>query len=134
MAAAAGFLSFVATSYRGVAELGLIAGCGMVVAYIASMTLLPALLWSFDPPGEPEPLGFKALAGADRFLQRHRRSIVVATSIIVLLGLPFLFRLHFNFDPNSLQDTNSEAVVDPATVEQRSESCRQRRRSADVSS
>ena len=111
LAAAAGFLSFVATSYRGVAELGLIAGCGMVVAYIASVTLLPALLWSFDPPGEPEPLGFRVLAGADRFLQRHRRSIVVATSVIVLLGLPFLFRLHFNFDPNSLQDPSSEAVV-----------------------
>jgi len=28
---------------------------------------LPALLWSFDPPGEPEPLGFRALAGADRW-------------------------------------------------------------------
>ena len=111
LAAAAGFLSFVATSYRGVAELGLIAGCGMVVAYIASVTLLPALLWVFDPPGEPEPLGFKALAGADRLLQRHRRSIVVTTAAIVLLGLPFLFRLHFNFDPNSLQDPNSEAVV-----------------------
>ena len=57
-------------------------------------------------------MGFRALAGADRFLQRHRKLIVVATSIIVLLGPPFLFRLHFNFDPtNSLQDTNSEAVA-----------------------
>jgi predicted RND superfamily exporter protein len=30
VAAAAGFLSFIPTSYRGLAELGLISGCGMV--------------------------------------------------------------------------------------------------------
>ena len=43
-AAAAGFFSFLPTAYSGLAELGLIAGCGMVVAYLAGMTLLPALL------------------------------------------------------------------------------------------
>ena len=93
LAAAAGFLSFVPTDYRGVAELGMIAGCGMVVAYVASLTLLPVLLWYCDPPAEPEPLGYAGLAGADRFLQRHRVLIVAATSIIALAGLPFLFQL-----------------------------------------
>jgi predicted RND superfamily exporter protein len=110
-AAAAGFLSFVPTDYRGVAELGLIAGVGMVVAYIASLTLLPVLLWYFAPPGEPEPLGYAALAGADRFLHRHRIFIVVGTSLIALAGLPFLFHLQFNFDPNSLQSPDAEAIV-----------------------
>lgn len=60
LAAAAGFLSFVPTSYRGVAELGLIAGVGMVVAYVASMTLLPALLALFKPSAEPAALGYAA--------------------------------------------------------------------------
>ncbi len=110
-AAAAGFLSFVPTDYRGVAELGLIAGVGMVVAYIASLTLLPVLLWYFAPPGEAEPLGYAALAGADRFLHRHRIFIVVGTSLIALAGLPFLFHLQFNFDPNSLQSPDAEAIV-----------------------
>jgi uncharacterized protein len=111
LAAAAGFLSFVPTDYRGVAELGLIAGVGMVVAYVASLTLLPVLLWYFAPPGEPEPLGYAALAGADRFLHRHRIFIVVGTSLIALAGLPFLFHLQFNFDPNSLQSPDAEAIV-----------------------
>ena len=111
LAAAAGFFAFVPTDYRGVAELGLIAGCGMVVAYIASLTLLPTLLWLFKVPNEPEPLGFAALAGADRFLHRHRKLIVVATSVVALAGLPFLFRLQFNFDPNSLQNPNAEAIA-----------------------
>jgi hopanoid biosynthesis associated RND transporter like protein HpnN len=109
-AAAAGFLAFAPTSYRGVAQLGLIAGCGMVVAYLESITLLPALLWCFDPPGEPEPLGYSALAGADRFLQRHRMAIVITTSLVVLLGLPFLTRLEFNFDPNGLQKSSAEPI------------------------
>ena len=111
LAAAAGFLSFVPTNYRGVAELGMIAGCGMVVAYVASLSLLPVLLWYCDPPGEPEPLGWASLASADRFLHRHRILIVAATLIVALAGLPFLFQLQFNFDPNSLQSANAEPLV-----------------------
>src|SRR6266478_4120671 len=43
-ATAAGFLSFLPTAYRGVSELGQIAGLGMIIAYVTSITLLPALL------------------------------------------------------------------------------------------
>ncbi len=111
LAAAAGFLSFVPTDYRGVAELGLIAGVGMVVAYVLSMTLLPALLSLLKPPDEPHPLGYHAMAGADRFMQRHRIAIVVVTSIVAVAGLPLLFHLRFDFDPTSLQDPNIEAVA-----------------------
>ncbi len=110
LAAAAGFLSLVPTNYRGVAELGLIAGVGMIVAYIAAMTLLPVLLSLFNPPAEPRPLGYHAMAGVDRFMQRHRIAIVTATSIVVLAALPSLIFLKFNFNPNSLQIPNSEAV------------------------
>jgi uncharacterized protein len=111
LAAAAGFLCFVPTSYRGVAELGLIAGVGMIVAYVAAMTLLPVLLSLCKPPAEPQPLGYAAMAGADRFMQRHRIAIVVATSIAALAALPSLFWLKFNFDPNSLQVPSAEAVT-----------------------
>jgi predicted exporter len=125
LAAAAGFFAFVPTDYRGVAELGLIAGCGMVVAYIASLTLLPTLLWLFKVPNEPEALGFSALAGADRFLHRHRKLIVVATSVVALAGLPFLFRL---------QSAKSQRRSDRnlAAVEPGSAICHRWRRCADV--
>ena len=43
-AAAAGFLSFTPTAYRGLAQLGIVAGFGMVVAYLLSLTLLPTLI------------------------------------------------------------------------------------------
>jgi uncharacterized protein len=109
LAAAAGFLSFVPTSYNGLAELGLIAGVGMIVAYVGAMTLLPALLDLLQPRPEPQPICQPRLAGADRFLQRHRVAIVAVTALVVLAALPSLAWLKFNFDPNSLQVPNTEA-------------------------
>ncbi len=121
-AIAAGFLSFLPTSYRGVSELGLIAGIGMVVAFLASITLLPALLATFNPPGEPEPVGFAALAPLDRFLERHRVPILSAAGIIILAGLPLLLFMRFDFNPINLRSPSVEFVAtflelrnDPAT-------------------
>src|SRR5437660_9178257 len=105
-----GFFSFVPTAYRGVAELGLIAGFGMMAAFVTTITLLPALLTVFGPPGEPERMGFVALAPADRFLARHRIAVVAGTIILVLAGIPLLSRMRFDFDPIHLQDPDGEAV------------------------
>ena len=75
-ATAAGFLSFLPTDYKGVSELGQIAGLGMIVAFITSITVIPALLTVLNPPGEPEEMGY-TVAGAGRSLHGappHRRS------------------------------------------------------------
>ena len=109
-AAAAGFLSFTPTSYRGLAQLGIIAGFGMVVAYVLSLTLLPALIAVFKSPPEPKPLTLPALARADAFLKRHRRWVISITILIVLAGLPALPRLQFNFDPLALENQSSPAL------------------------
>ena len=52
-ATTAGFYAFLPTAYKGVSELGLIAGTGMIIAFLMSITLLPALLVLLKPPGEP---------------------------------------------------------------------------------
>src|SRR5207237_9323484 len=44
VATAVGFASFLPTAYRGLSELGQIAGMGMLIAFATSITLLPALL------------------------------------------------------------------------------------------
>src|SRR5205085_358700 len=110
-AAAVGFLSFLPTAYRGLAELGLIAGVGMLVAFAAAMTLLPALLSWFKPPPESRPLGYARLAVADSFLKRHRIAVVVVTSVVAIAGLPALLHLKFDFDPLSLRDASSEPIA-----------------------
>jgi uncharacterized protein len=110
-ATAVGFFSFLPTSYRGLSELGLIAGCGMLIAFLCSITLVPAMLALLNPPGEAAPVGFRSLAPVDEFLQRHRIAIVVGTILIVLTGTPLLLHLRFDFNPVDLQSPESASVV-----------------------
>jgi hopanoid biosynthesis associated RND transporter like protein HpnN len=110
-ATAAGFLSFVPTVYRGVSELGQIAGIGMMIAYFSSITLLPALLAVMNPSGEPVPLGFSFLAPVDRFMEDHRIAIIVGVAIVSLGGLPLLYYLHFDFNPINLRSPKVESIA-----------------------
>ena len=110
-ATAAGFLSFLPTAYRGVSELGQIAGMGMLIAYLSSITLLPALLTVLNPPGEPEPLGFSFLAPVDRFMERHRIPILVGVAVVSLGGLPLLYFLQFDFNPINLRSPHVESIA-----------------------
>jgi hypothetical protein len=111
LATAAGFLSFLPTVYKGVSELGLIAGVGMLIAFSTSITLLPALLSVLKPPSEPAQLGYKALAPVDRFLAQHRIPILIITLAVVAAGLPLLFWLRFDFNPINLRSPKTEAVA-----------------------
>ncbi len=108
---AAGFYSFLPTAYRGLSELGLIAGTGMIIAFATSITLLPALIATLNPNGEPDPIGFAALAPLDRFLARWRFWIVGATLTATLLGAPLLFELRFDFNPLNLRSASAESVA-----------------------
>jgi len=110
-ATAAGFLSFLPTDYRGVSELGLIAGFGMLIAFVTSVTILPALIRLLKPPGEPAELGFSALAPVDSFLERNRIPIIAGTAIVVIAGLPLLYWLSFDFNPINLRDPKSESIA-----------------------
>src|SRR6202035_1700805 len=110
-ATALGFVAFLPTEYRGLGELGEIAGPGMIHAFLTRITLLPALLRVLNPPGEPREMGFAGLAPVDRFLQRHRVPVVAATLAVVILASPLLAFLPFDFNPLHLQNPNSEAVA-----------------------
>jgi hopanoid biosynthesis associated RND transporter like protein HpnN len=110
-ATAVGFASFLPTSYRGLSELGQIAGCGMIIAFITSVTLLPALLTVLKPPAEPRPMGFTALAPVDSFVQRHRRWIVGTTLFVVVLATPLLLLLPFDFNPLHVRNPNAPSVA-----------------------
>jgi hopanoid biosynthesis associated RND transporter like protein HpnN len=110
-ATAVGFFSFIPTDYRGLSELGLIAGCGMLIAFLCSITLVPAMLALLNPPGEPASVGFSALAPLDDFLQRHRVAVIAGTIIVVLAGTPLLLHLPFDFNPVNLQNPNAPSVI-----------------------
>ncbi len=107
----AGFFSFLPTEFRGVSELGLIAGLGMVTAYALTLTLLPALIRVLRPPGERETVETAALAAVDHWIARHRRGIIVATVALVAAGLPFLLKLPFDSNPMNLRSPRVESVA-----------------------
>jgi hypothetical protein len=109
-ATAAGFYAFLPTAYLGVSELGLIAGTGMIVAFVTSITMVPALLTLLRAPAEPEAIGYRALAPADRFMAKYRIPILVGTLIIVVAGLPLLTKLKFDFNPLNLRSAKAESV------------------------
>jgi uncharacterized protein len=111
MATAAGFMSFLPTDYKGVSELGKIAGVGMLVAFISSITVLPALLRLLNPPGEDDPVGYAFLAPLDHFLEKHRVIIVGGTLLVAVAGLPLLYFLHFDFNPMHLRNSNVESIA-----------------------
>jgi hopanoid biosynthesis associated RND transporter like protein HpnN len=104
-------MSFLPTEYRGLSELGQIAGVGMIIAFLVSITLMPGLLSVFDPPAEKEPLGYRSLAPVDRFLDRHRIAILVATAVVSLGGLPLLYFLQFDFNPMNLRSAKTESIA-----------------------
>ena len=111
MAITAGFLCFLPTDYRGISELGEIAGAGMIIAFLSSITVLPAILRLINPPGELEPVGYAFLAPVDRFLENHRVAIVTCTLAIAIAGLPLLYFMRFDFNPMNLRNPKAESIA-----------------------
>ncbi|MDD4617379.1 MAG: MMPL family transporter [Alphaproteobacteria bacterium] len=109
-ATALGFLSFTPTDYRGVSELGLIAGAGMIIAFILNVTLLPALMTLTKPSAENERIGFTRLAPLNFRLAQNRKGLIAVIGAVAALGLAAATFVRFDFDPLNLKDPKTESV------------------------
>lgn len=116
VAAALSFFSFLPTTYKGFAEMGLIAGVGMFIALFANLTLFPALLTVFplsrsrmvSPANmEEEHVRDNLCLGA---IVRHRRVILGALIPVVLVAVVMVPRLQFDFNALHLRDPSTESV------------------------
>lgn len=107
----AGFLSFLPTDYKGVSELGIIAGAGMTIAFALNLTMLPALLTVLRPPAEAAAVGYAWAAPIDRFLVRRRRPVAAAALAVALVGAALLPLLRFDFNPLNLMDPKTESMA-----------------------
>jgi hopanoid biosynthesis associated RND transporter like protein HpnN len=111
LATGLGFLAFLPTRYRGVSELGVIAGVGMGVAFALALTFLPALITLIGARSPAAEVGLPWLRGADGPLQARRRPIVAVAAIAAILAVAVAPSLDFNFDPLRLRDAHSESVA-----------------------
>jgi hopanoid biosynthesis associated RND transporter like protein HpnN len=113
--AALGFFSFLPTDYRGVSELGAIAGFSMIVAFITNLTVLPALLALVPLSARPQQPAAGAepqkLEKPEHWLWSHSRMIVVAGLVTGLVSLALLWGARFDRNPLNLKDTGTESVA-----------------------
>jgi hopanoid biosynthesis associated RND transporter like protein HpnN len=110
IATSAGFLGFVPTSFSGVAELGLIAGAGMLIAFLCTLGFLPAIITLCHPRGEEAVVGFSWLAPFDPIFSRHRRPILAVSAALAVLAIAVSPRLEFDSDPLHTKDPSTEAM------------------------
>ncbi len=108
---AVGFYAFLPTDYRGVSELGLIAGTGMLIAFVLNVTVLPALLRVMRPSEERTEVGYGFLKPVDRFLLTRRRVVLGLFALLAVASLALLPRLSFDFNPINLKSPKVESVA-----------------------
>ncbi len=110
-ATAAGFLAFVPTDFVGVAELGLIAGVGMLIAFVCTMTVLPAAIALLYRPGAAvREVGFRWAAPLDRAAARGRLGVLGVFMLLAAVGAAAMPRLQFDSDPLHTKDPSTEAM------------------------
>ena len=116
VAAALSFFAFLPTSYRGFAEMGLIAGVGMFIALLANLTLFPALLTVF-PIARSRAAGSAAITAerhgeepAPGAVIRYRRVILGLLVPMVIVAATAVPRLPFDFNALHLRDPSTESV------------------------
>ncbi|MET3825761.1 hopanoid biosynthesis associated RND transporter like protein HpnN [Sphingomonas sp. PvP055] len=105
-----GFGAFLPTDYVGIAELGIIAGLGMLVALAASVTVLPALLMLLKPGAPRREVGFAEAAPVDRWLHSHRKTVLWAFALSMAGSIALLPFVQFDFNPLHLRAKDGPAM------------------------
>ncbi|MCG3143847.1 MAG: hypothetical protein HONDAALG_01219 [Gammaproteobacteria bacterium] len=108
-----GFFAFIPTSYRGVAELGIISGAGMFISLFVTLVILPALL-SLRRPSQRRIPGLRAPAVLQTLLAaplHHNRVVVLLAAVLAVLAVLLVRHARFDYNPLDLQDPKAESVV-----------------------
>jgi predicted RND superfamily exporter protein len=112
LAAALAYGSLALTDFRGFNQFGYIGGLGMVLAWLATLLVLPALWVLCDRRGtgaaRPGPAGgFAWLAPLGRFIVARPRTVLGAGIALTLIALPPLLRVArdpFEYDFDKLRN------------------------------
>jgi hopanoid biosynthesis associated RND transporter like protein HpnN len=104
------FFVFVPTSYLGLAQLGVISGWSMVIAWFANLTVLPALLRFLPVPSRRVRQAAAAGTG-QAWVQRHHRGVLFISGVLVLGSLSALPFMRFDLNPLNLKDGATDGVA-----------------------
>lgn len=110
LGAAGAFLVAVFTDFRGAAQLGMIAGGGLLLCLLAGYVVLPALL-TILPPRLRRNVGTGgSAAGPPARVTRWILLLPVLWIVLLVAGLPFAFRTGFDANLIKLQAPHLESV------------------------
>ncbi|HXI87115.1 MAG TPA: MMPL family transporter [Parvularculaceae bacterium] len=101
-----GFFSFIPTKFVGIAQLGVIAGVGILIALFVSVTFVPATLGALPAP-QTYKIRKPKRAG---LLQRVSGPAAVLVVILGLASVVFIPKSRFDADPMSLRDPHTQSV------------------------
>jgi hypothetical protein len=109
----AAFLAMALTNFKGIQEMGVICGGGMLICFFQMMTMLPVLLFrgtqnAIDQKEAAQPVLRARIEG----LWLHRPvPVILITTGLSLAALLMLPRLYFDYDLLDLQSRGLPAVV-----------------------
>ena len=111
-----GLYAFMPTDYKGVAELGLLAGTSLFICLLITLISLPALLKILPVPGK---IGFgkgkHPLSNLSSKLAtlpiRYAKSVSIATVVMAMISIVLAFQVKTDFNPIELRDPNTESVI-----------------------
>ncbi|WOF72975.1 MMPL family transporter [Parvibaculaceae bacterium PLY_AMNH_Bact1] len=105
------FAAFIPTEYRGLAELGVIAAGSLFLAFVASFTVLPALLTLLgDDPAKDHVPHFIGNA-TSRWLTGHSMFFSVGVAVAALIAIAAAGPPQFDFSTLAIRDAGSESVT-----------------------
>jgi predicted RND superfamily exporter protein len=109
LGAAGAFFVAVFTDFQGAAELGIVAGGGLILCLIAGYTVLPALLVLFPPKFEPLPAFARYAPPPATFSARRLALPAIWVGALVIFS-PYMSRARFDPGLIELQVPHLESV------------------------
>lgn len=111
-----GLYAFIPTDYKGVSELGLLAGTSLFICLLITLIVLPALLKIIPAPAKFQTdrtqNGLEKLSKKLAILPLHyAKPISIATFVIAVISIMLMFNVETDFNPLNLRDPNTESVI-----------------------
>jgi predicted RND superfamily exporter protein len=108
LGAAGAFFVMVLTDFRGAANLGVIAGGGLILCLVAGYTVLPALLILFPP--KLKPVDLQKRYGGQYGVGKRQFILPVLWLVLMVVAAPYATQTHFNPGLIELQVPHLESV------------------------
>ncbi len=106
-------LPFVLTGFKGLMELGLITGTGILLTLTADFTVLPALGGLFEGRGVKKPARCEEVEERDvlRLGPKTACAVLACVGVLAFFSFQSASKVRFDLNPLRLQASNAEAVV-----------------------